>query len=195
MFYLYFRVLRVPYKSLEVISAQHPTTLTLHGYLKMTVLVGTVSVQGYDVTRNKSVYIFSSKKSGYKMVTTKSSVVRIPRKLKHTLADIAVKESDEKIEEFVSNIGSFTSVFILQKTVLPPALQFLQLYFPNAVEMDLPKRKARGSDMFSRMGSNVIEVRPEAELIARELTEELHRSASEGVVTEELHRSAGKYVV
>lgn len=167
----------MPAKHLEVIAADHPTTLTLHGSLRMTVLVGTVSILGCDVKTGKIVDIFSSKWTGYKKISTKVSVVRIdPEELKKTIQSLTLI-GEEIIQDFVDCIGSFTAVFVLEKRLLLPSLQFLELYFPNAVAMDIPKTDANRSDMYhSKVDSSVIDISPDAQTIAGQLNKEFLES-------------------
>ncbi|KAG8188637.1 hypothetical protein JTE90_005990 [Oedothorax gibbosus] len=159
----------VPFTNQEIVILQHKCCLTIHGYLKVTVLAGSVSILGYIIKEGKSVHVFSTPRAGKKQIETRSSVHILSRKsLALKIKSIILPKTDIIIWDCMEHVGAASVVVLLEKCILPPPLQFLGLYLPIAVEPDLPGYCNRNKSMCSTQ-LDVIKVSDDAETTANQL--------------------------
>lgn len=159
----------MPVKNQEIVILQHECGLTLHGYVKVTVLAGGVSILGYNIKEGKSVHVFSTPRAGKKQIETRTSVHKISNDgLAAKMCAILNPKCKTIVSRFMEHVGTNTVVVLLEKCLLPPQLQFLELYLPLAVEMDLPRFCVHNKSMCSTH-LDVIQVSSDAQTTAEQL--------------------------
>ncbi|GFR14330.1 polynucleotide 5'-hydroxyl-kinase NOL9, partial [Trichonephila clavata] len=185
------KVIYIPSKLMEVVSLQHPASVTLCGYVKVTVQLGHVSILGHRLEEEASVNVFSTEGVGWKKVSTlkschKSTIEGFHKKLQCLLNN----EKERDVQEFLDNIGSRTIVLILEKALLPLPLQFLELYSPKAIH---PKNSRRNIEQIVNVSDcspqpldlccnetkNLININSDYKLIAKEVIKASLKSVSE----------------
>lgn len=174
------RIISIPSKLTQVVSLQHPASLTLHGYVRVTVQLGSISIFGCKLKEEESIEVFSTHYTGWKKVSTlksvhKTSIEAVNKKLEMLLRH----EEDKDVQDFQDNIGSQTVILIVEKALLPPPLQFLELYFPNAFRVfKIGEYRNQLESMCSYEKSNVINISYDYKLIAKEVITAIKLSAA-----------------
>ncbi|GFT86234.1 polynucleotide 5'-hydroxyl-kinase NOL9 [Nephila pilipes] len=164
-------VISIPSKLTEVVTLQHPASLTLHGYIKVTAQLGSISILGYNLQEGGSVNVFSSEYTGLKTVSTlksvhKSTIETFKKKLNYLLRHDEIKD----LQAYLDSIGSHTVVLIVEKALLPSPLQFLELYAPKAL---FTFKK----DYFcNNKQHDAIDISPDYELVAEEVITSINHS-------------------
>ncbi|GFY67540.1 CLP1_P domain-containing protein [Trichonephila inaurata madagascariensis] len=190
------RVIYIPSRLMEVVSLQHPASVTLCGYVKVTAQLGQVSILGHRLKEGKSVNVFSTESIGWRKVSTlksthKSTVEAFDEKLQWLL----LNEEEKDVQEFLDNIGSRTIVLILEKALLPLSLQLLELYSPKAILIKNSPHNAeqivnvtdcspQPLDLCRNETKNEIIINSDHKLIAKEVIEAILTSVSDN----ETHR-------
>ncbi|XP_015911039.2 polynucleotide 5'-hydroxyl-kinase NOL9 [Parasteatoda tepidariorum] len=171
------RVLGYYLKNLEIIFMDHPSSVPIVGYLKVTLIAGKASIQGYKLKVNKPIIVFSQKQTGILSVTSHScddetactEEDNVRNKLSHYLLGVPASHIKDYIKK---NMNYSSTVFILQSIILSSPLQFLQVYSPCATSFEKKKKKKLNNEElktkftgFTEKQENILEFGSEYEEI------------------------------
>lgn len=138
-----FRHVDVPYQNGSVILMNHPASLTLYKYVSVTALSGTVSINGYEIIKGKTIDVFSSEKTGLVEIKTESfeSIWKKKTTAKKLEAELSsLFESGDISTRILQKIGNSTVAVFVKRCALPPNIEFAEFYCPQAFEFSLCKK-------------------------------------------------------
>lgn len=122
----------------------HPASLTLYKYVYVTTLSGTVSINGYELTKGSSIQVFSSEKTGLIEIKTESyeSIWKKKTTAKKLEAELSsLFESGDISTRILQKIGNSTVAVFIKRCALPSNIEFTEFYCPQAFEFSLFKKK------------------------------------------------------
>ncbi|KAF8783194.1 polynucleotide 5'-hydroxyl-kinase nol9-like [Argiope bruennichi] len=175
------RIMPVPSALSEVVVLEYPSSVTFHGYVRVTVCFGEVCIFGYELKERKKIKVLSTEGTGLKKAVpvkswTKGSYVYLTSQL----LKLTSNESDIDVDEFVRSIKPTSAVLIVRRLILPPSLRFLELYYPNAVQTQWPRnRKKETLELCSTQDSYVIDISDEFEKISEEINQIITEAVSD----------------
>ncbi|GBN09442.1 hypothetical protein AVEN_274620-1 [Araneus ventricosus] len=169
------RILPIPSMLSELVVLQHPASLTLHGYVEVTIWFGNIRIFGYKVQEGETIKVFSTEGTGLKKVK--------PSRPKQKL-DIEVLKKDLKkltcyekinLEGFINDIGPSSVVLSVKKILLPAPLRFLEQYYPTALQTrwfrSETSEKEKNFKLCSTEKSYAINVSGDFKMLSRQVNE------------------------
>lgn len=159
---------------------EHPASLTLYKYVSVTTLSGTVSVNGYELTKGSSVQVFSSEKTGLIEMKTESyeniwKKKTTAKKLEAELSSLF--ESGDISTRILQKIGNLTVAVFVKRCALPSNIEFTEFYCPEAFEFSLFKKKFKDCYWFHESHVPPLQFDEEKEKLASEIAVSIRNSS------------------
>ncbi|GIY66344.1 polynucleotide 5'-hydroxyl-kinase NOL9 [Caerostris extrusa] len=164
------KIISIPSKFSEVVLLQHPSTITLHGYVRISVCLGTISINGFNLKEKDKCKVFSTESTGLKQVYTVDCVQKVARQqFIKKMRKMMGCETKNELAELLDNIGPCSIVFLVTRLELPSELQFLQLYYPKSVQIGWTETKKQNDSSCSFDESYTIEINENFEYVGTKI--------------------------
>lgn len=147
-----FALINVPMKCGVIVLLNHPASYTVYKYVSIQVISGTVSINGYEITKNsKPLEVFSSEKTSLIAVKTET-YERIWKKreyasnLEQELVNIT--GSGLLSTKILQKFGNTTVAIFVKRNPFPFNVEFIRFYYPEALDFNLFKKSGTADNFY-----------------------------------------------